>query len=172
MSRLVIGLGSARWADDGVGPAVAAEVDRMRLPDVHVVVEPDALGLIPRWDHADVVVVVDAVATGGVPGALTVHEVVGDGAAGTSTGAWASTWSRPAGPQPCGLAAAVELARALHRLPRRLALVGIEAGSFDDGSAMSPPVSAAVPRAAAVAAALVSLGLDRAPVGAAPAVVG
>jgi hydrogenase maturation protease len=47
---------------------------------------------------------------------------------------------------------AVELARALDRLPRRLWIVGVEAVGFEHGAGLSPPVAAAVP--AAVAAVL------------------
>lgn len=169
MSRLVIGLGTAGWGDDGVGPAVAQEIARLRLPDVHVVVEPDVLGLIPLWDHAESVVVVDAVAAGAPAGTLSVHEVLRDTADASAAG-WRSTWSHPAGPQPCGLAAAVELARAVHRLPRRLALVGVEADAFEAGAPLSPDVAAAVPRAARVVAALVAMeeaGREPAPVRAA-----
>ena len=43
-----------------------------------------------------------------------------------------------------GLAEAVELARALRRLPQRLVLVGVEAVGFDYGAPLSPEVAAAV----------------------------
>jgi hydrogenase maturation protease len=43
-----------------------------------------------------------------------------------------------------GLADAVELARALGRLPERLVVVGIEGRSFDAGEGLSPDVEAAV----------------------------
>jgi hydrogenase maturation protease len=48
-----------------------------------------------------------------------------------------------------GLAAAVELARALRRLPPRLVVVGVEASTFEYGAPLTAPVAAAVPAAVA-----------------------
>jgi hydrogenase maturation protease len=45
-----------------------------------------------------------------------------------------------------GLADAVELGRALGRLPERLVLAGIEGRRFDAGVGLSPEVEASVPR--------------------------
>jgi hydrogenase maturation protease len=42
----------------------------------------------------------------------------------------------------------LELARSLDRLPRRLVVVGVEAGQFDHGAPLSEAVKAAVPSAA------------------------
>jgi hydrogenase maturation protease len=56
--------------------------------------------------------------------------------------AWTGTGR--GGTHAFGLAAAVELSRALNRLPRRLVLVGIEAGGLEHGEPLSAPVSAAV----------------------------
>ena len=43
-----------------------------------------------------------------------------------------------------GVAEAIELGRALGRLPRRLLVFGIEGGSFDAGAGLSPEVERAV----------------------------
>ena len=43
-----------------------------------------------------------------------------------------------------GVAEAVELARALGRLPARTVVYGIEGASFDTGAALSPEAAAAV----------------------------
>jgi hydrogenase maturation protease len=53
----------------------------------------------------------------------------------------------PAGTHGFGLAGAIELARALDRLPPRFVVVGIEAQGFDHGAPLSAPVLAAIPRA-------------------------
>ncbi len=52
------------------------------------------------------------------------------------------------GTHALGLAAAVELSRALGRLPQRLFVVGIEVDGMAAGSELSPEVRAAVQRAA------------------------
>lgn len=48
-----------------------------------------------------------------------------------------------------GLGAAIELARALDRLPGRLVNLAVEGTDFDLGLGLSPPVAAALPELAA-----------------------
>ena len=55
---------------------------------------------------------------------------------------------RSGGTHAFGLGAAVELARALHRLPDRLVVIGVEADTFEYGAPLSGPVAAAVQPAA------------------------
>jgi len=145
---LVVGLGSPDRGDDAVGPAVARRVARLRLPGIQVVEREDPTSLIDLWDGRDVAVVVDAVCSDGVPGTLVIMES-GVGGAPLPQDAWTRTGR--VGTHAFGLAAAVELSRALHRLPRRLVLVGIEAGGLDHGEPLSVPVSAAVAPAVATA---------------------
>jgi hydrogenase maturation protease len=81
------------------------------------------------------VVVVDAVRTGRPTGAVSVVDVATDPlpahpGAGGSHG--------------FGVAEAVELSRVLGRLPRRLVVVGVEAGTFGQGAALSREVERAV----------------------------
>ena len=63
----------------------------------------------------------------------------------------ASAWAAVGrgGSHAFGLGAVVELARALHRLPPRLVVIGVEAASFEYGAPLSAPVAAAVHVAAA-----------------------
>lgn len=139
MSALVVGLGSPDRGDDAVGPVVAAEVARRGRTDLRVVVHEDPTCLVELWGAEDTVVVVDAVRSGAAPG--TVHVL--DATSGTlADRAWTRTGR--GGTHAFGLAAAVELARALHRLPRRLLLVGVEATSFEHGAPLSTPVARAV----------------------------
>ena len=153
MTRLVIGRGSPDRGDDAVGRVGAAAVqdalvetgvDERGVPGVRVLTHEDPTGLLDLWADADLVVVVDAVRSGATPGTLVVLE------AGPQSGALADrAWARTGrgGTHAFGLAAAVELARALHRLPGRLVLVGVEGEGFDHGEALSAPVVAAVPGA-------------------------
>ncbi len=129
-TRLVIGLGSPDRGDDAVGPVVARRVARLGLDDVAVLEHEDPTGLIDLWVGADVVVV-------GEPGGLVVIETGAD-AEPRADLAWARTGR--GGTHAFGLAAAVELGRALHRLPTRLVLVGVEAATFEHGAPLSPAV--------------------------------
>ena len=140
MTALVIGLGNTERGDDAVGRQVARLVSAQR-PDVGVVELDDPSEALDAWEAADIVVVTDAMTSDGEPGDI---RVVDAGARTLQAGTWAS-----GGTHAFGLAAAVELARALGRLPRRLLLVGVEAKHFDHGTAMSDDVAAAVPAAAA-----------------------
>lgn len=143
---LVVGLGSPDRGDDAVGSEVARAIATRGLPGVRVLEHEDPTGLLDLWADHDLVVVVDAVRSGGPPGA--VHQLeTGDGAPTMSPRAWSATGR--GGTHAFGLATAVELARALHRLPARLVIVGVEAASFDYGAPLSGPVADAVGPAAA-----------------------
>lgn len=132
MSALVVGIGNLSRGDDGVGPLVAARVARLDLPDVEVVVHDEPLALLEHLaTHEDVVVVDAATVRRGRPG--TVH-VVQVGSTPLPLGSAAS------GSHGLGVAEAIELARALCRLPKRLTLVGVEAQVFDVGAAMTDRV--------------------------------
>jgi len=138
---LVVGLGNPDRGDDAVGHTVARRVAALRLPGIQVLEREDPTSLVDLWDGRDLAVVVDAVCSNGVPGTLVIMESGVGGAPLTD-----DTWTRTGrgGTHAFGLAAAVELARALHRLPRRLVLIGIEAGGLDHGEPLSAPVGAAV----------------------------
>jgi hydrogenase maturation protease len=146
---LVVGLGSAQRGDDSVGPEVVRAVDGLGLADVDLLVHEDPTDLVELWSSYDSVVVVDAVCSGAPPGRVCVLET-GAGLDPLPEGAWRRTGR--GGTHAFGLAAAVELARALHRLPALVTVVGVEAQSFDHGTALSPAVEAAVPAATDVVA--------------------
>lgn len=151
--RVVIGLGSPDRGDDAVGPEVARRVADLHLPGVTVVEHEDPTGLIDLWDTADLAVVVDAVRSGSAPGSLLVVESGAD-AGPLADRAWARTGR--GGTHAFGLAAAVELGRALHRLPRRLVLVGVEATQFEHGTVLGAPVAAALDAVVATVVGLVA----------------
>ncbi|GAA2145272.1 hydrogenase maturation protease [Nocardioides koreensis] len=132
MSALVVGIGNRSRGDDGVGPLVAARVAELGLPGVEVVTYDEPLALVEHLAGHDDVVVVDAARSrGGRPGAVRVVRV---GAAPLPRDAAAL------GSHGLGVADAVELARALGRLPRRLTLVGVEALVIELGAPLSEPV--------------------------------
>ena len=152
MPALVIGLGNPDRGDDAVGVEVARRVAVDR-PHVRVLELDDPSEALDAWAATDTVIVADAVSSGGHPGDIHVVDAV---ARTLPAGSWAA-----GGTHALGLAAVVELGRALGRLPRRLVLVGVEAGRFDHGAPMSGAVAAAVPGAAlAVLAAIDDLGRE------------
>ena len=136
MRRVVIGVGNAYRGDDAVGLAVAQQVRGSTPADVVVrECEQEPTRLVDAWEGADVAVVVDACAGGAVPG--SVHRFdVGDRPL-PARGFRSSTHA-------FGVGDAVELARALGRLPGRLVVYGVEGEDFASGAGLSPPVAAAV----------------------------
>jgi hydrogenase maturation protease len=130
---MVIGVGS-RWAgDDAAGLAVARRVGGCELGG-------DPASLLDAWAGADHVVVVDAAASGAPPGTIRHFD--------------ARAGRLPARLMRCsthalGVAEAIELARALGRLPARLEVYAIEGARFTAGAGLSPAVEQAVGKLAA-----------------------
>ena len=152
MSALVVGLGNRDRGDDAVGPVVAS---RCAAAGVRVVELQDPVRLLEEWDGAELVVVVDAVRSGRPGGELQVLELDRLPAADLTAAG---------GTHALGLAAVVELARVLDRLPPRLVVVVVEAVGFGFGEPLSAPVAAAVePAAAVVRATLTAAGPLRPP---------
>lgn len=131
---LVIGVGNADYGDDGAGIEVVRALAVEGVPCR--VFEGDGLGLIEAWDGLTYVVVVDAAAGGPEPGTFARHDAI-------------------AGPLPrharhggdiahgIGLAQAIELARALGRLPPVLVVYAVGASSFVLGEGPAAPVARA-----------------------------
>jgi hydrogenase maturation protease len=132
----VIGVGNAYRGDDAVGLAVAERI-RTRLPEGVEVVEceQEPTRLLDAWDGADVALVVDAAASGTTAG--TVHRFDASAVPLPAQTFRSSTHA-------FGVGDAVELARTLDRLPRRVVVYGIEGASFAAGAPLSEPVEAAV----------------------------
>lgn len=132
----MIGIGNAWQGDDAAGLA-AAKLLRERAPgDVEVrELEGEPVSLVDAWEGADDVFVVDAVSSGSPPG--MVHRI------DASIGPLPATLSA-ASTHTLGVGEAIELARALGRLPRRVILYGIEAESIAAGEELTPAVAQAV----------------------------
>jgi hydrogenase maturation protease len=102
--------------------------------------EQEPTRLIDVWQDAETALVVDAVRSGAAPG--TLHRF--------------DTSERPlperlfrSSTHSFGVGEAVELARALGRLPRTVIVYGIEGAAFEAGEGLSSEVALAVERAAA-----------------------
>ena len=137
MTTIVIGVGNRDRGDDAVGPLVC---DRLRArlgggARVRTFVcEGSILDLALHWEHDDHVIIVDAMQPGTEPGRI-------------------ATWDATSDPLPTpgalstheiDVAVAVELARAIGRMPAQLALIGIEAGQTDWRSPPGAGVDAAI----------------------------
>ncbi len=132
----VIGIGNPLRGDDAAGLLVARRVRDLAAPGVEVVeLEGEPGRLIDAWEEAALVVVVDAVRSGGEEGSV----VRFDATAGPLPAAVGASSTHA-----LGLGDAVEIARALGRLPARLVVYGIEGARFEPGAGLSPAVAAAV----------------------------
>ena len=132
---VVAGTGNPWRRDDGAGREVVRRLRSHALPGVRLMeLDGQADELIEAWQGADLALVVDAVSSGAAPG--TIHRL--DGAEPLPTALFTRST------HGFGVAQAVELARNLGRLPRRLIIYGIEGGDFAAGEGLSPEVAAAV----------------------------
>jgi hydrogenase maturation protease len=133
---ILIGVGNAWRGDDGAGLAVARRVRDLSPAGVEVrEVEGDATALVEAWSGAARVVVVDAAESGAPPGTVRRFDAASQPL--PVRGLRSSTHA-------FGVADAVELARALGRLPQRLDVYAIEGASFAAGERLSPAVERAV----------------------------
>jgi len=133
----VIGVGNDLRGDDAAGLCVArALVDLANVRELH----GEPVGLIDAWDGFERAILVDAIQSGAEPG--TVLRFAADEAPLPPELHRSST-------HLLGVAEAVELARALGKLPPLTVLYGIEGASFDTGAPLSPEVEAAVGEVAA-----------------------
>ncbi len=132
----VIGVGNEYRRDDGVGPAVVAELEKCSPPGVSLTIaDGEPSQLLDAWSEVPVAVVVDAVlCEPSTPG--RVHRTTVD-ALPAATGT-ASTHA-------VGIPDAIRLAEALHRAPGRLVVYAVEAADLGFGVGLSPAVAAAVP---------------------------
>lgn len=135
---VVVGVGNPMRGDDGIGPAAIGLLRQPGLAaDVELmVIDGEATRLVEAWQGRHVAVVVDATILGSVPGSIHRVEVGVDQLPG---------WSPGASSHSTGLADAVELGRALDRLPQRLIIFGIEPANVALGAGLSKPVEAALP---------------------------
>jgi hydrogenase maturation protease len=131
---VVIGIGSSTRGDDAAGLLAARRLDAFEH-------EGDPLGLLDVWRDAAAVVVIDAVRSGAEAG--TVHRF------DASRGPLPAPLRGSSSTHALGLAEAIELGRALDRLPERVIVYGIEGERFEAGAALTPAVAAAVEAVAA-----------------------
>ncbi len=136
-AAVVVGIGNEGRGDDGAGPAAARRVAEAALPQLRVIqLGIDAAGLLDILTSARDVMVLDAMRSGRSPGTIAEYDAAREPLPRES---FALTSSHA-----LGVAEAIEIARALGRLPARLVVVGIEAGEAAAGSPLSGAVARAV----------------------------
>jgi hydrogenase maturation protease len=146
---LVIGVGNRYRRDDGAGLAAAA---RLAEAAGARVVLCDGIGdgtaLLDIWQNSETVILIDAVRSGAPAGTIHRRDAGGaDGSGGIGAMPDAGAGAAFRGPQSThglGVAEAIALGRLLHRLPRRLVILGVEGARFDAGEELSPAVGRAV----------------------------
>lgn len=135
---VVIGIGNPYRRDDGIGPAVAAAVDALLLPDVRVLnCAGEMTQILDAWAGAGTAVVIDA-AVGGTPGRVrrcALDEFVE---------------ATPFSSHELSLAKTYELARALDRAPDSVVVVTVDVADTGHGEGLTSVVAAALPEAVAV----------------------
>ncbi|MGH2935000.1 MAG: hydrogenase maturation protease [Gaiellaceae bacterium] len=138
---VVIGVGNELRGDDAVGLVVARLLEHKVPAGVRVTCcEGEPVSLLAAWDGHDHAVVVDATQSGAEPGTIR-RLAAHDGPLPPALGG-SST-------HLLGLADAVELARALGRLPAPTIVYGIEGEAFATGTGLSDVVAAAANRVVA-----------------------
>ena len=132
---LVIGIGNRYRGDDAFGILVAQELAREALPNVSCLLhDGEPAGLMECWQEAERVILIDAVSSGATPGDVfrfdLARQAVPEEFNLYSTHAF-------------GVPQAVELARALGKLPSKIDFIGVEGENFDSGETLSPPLEMA-----------------------------
>jgi hydrogenase maturation protease len=135
---VVIGVGNDYRSDDGVGWAVALQIEKLGIPGVLVSLsDGEPTSVVDIWAGMDLAVVIDAVRCEPlVPGRVRRSDI--DLLQHTGTVSSSHT---------LGIQDALPLGRALGRVPGRIVVIAVDAASLDLGVGLSEPVAAAVPHA-------------------------
>ena len=130
---LIIGIGNPYRGDDAFGCMIVRDL-LQQLPKSMSCIEHDGepAGLIESWQGQKNVILIDAVSSGNTPGHVfqfdLSQEALPEDFNLYSTHAF-------------GVPQAVELARALHKLPETLWFIGVEGENFAAGEVLSPVVA-------------------------------
>lgn len=132
-AMLVLGLGNPLMGDDGLGLAALERLERdWRLPPEVQSVDGGTLGLalLPLFEVADEVVILDAIDTGGRPGELVVLER-------EALPRWLAQGTSV---HEDGLAQVLALSELRATLPARLAAIGLQPGRVALGAGLSDEI--------------------------------
>lgn len=136
----IIGIGNETRCDDGAGLWVARRLSATNLPQAQIELQSgDPAALITSWAATDNVILIDAVSSGTGPFCGKIYRFSDSGPPVPDCFLSPST-------HRLGLSSALDLARALNRLPRRFIVYGIEGICFDFGCELTPKVKMAAAR--------------------------
>jgi hydrogenase maturation protease len=131
---IIIGIGNPDRGDDAAGRLVAQLLSK-KLPAITVVeLDGEVTSLLSHLETASAAWLIDACQSGAPAGTIRRFD-----AAATALPKNLGDLSSHA----LGLAEAIELARALRRLPTRCTVYAIEGASFEHGAPVSPAVAKA-----------------------------
>ena len=131
----MIGVGNPYRGDDGVGTYIAGKLAAFDLPGVTVETQNgEGATLIDSWQSFDRVYLIDAVAPHGSPGQI--HRIEAHEEPITIRLSHTSSHG-------FGVLDAIELSRALEKLPEELIVYGVEGVCFDEGAELSEEIEAA-----------------------------
>lgn len=132
MKTLYIGIGNRFRRDDGAALVLADRLRALMFPGLTVIeATDDVIRLVDLWGQYDNVIVADAVVTGEEPGTLHRRSPL--------ECPLPRHWFRVSSHQ-LGAVEAIELGRAMNRLPPRMTFIGIEAADFGEGEGLTPEV--------------------------------
>jgi hydrogenase maturation protease len=132
---VVIGVGNSYRGDDGVGKYIAGKLATFNLTGVTVETQSgEGAALIDCWQFRDRVYLIDAVAPHGSPGQI--HRLEAHKEPITTRLSHRSSHG-------FGVLDAIELSRALEKLPEELIVYGVEGICFDEGAELSEEIEAA-----------------------------
>jgi hydrogenase maturation protease len=136
MKTLFIAVGHRYRHDDGVALELAARLRAQNIPGLAIAeASDDMIRLVDLWSDYDTVVICDAVYAGEAPGTIYRRDPV----ACRLPRHWFAVSSHQ-----LGVPEAIELGRAMKRLPSRLLFIGIEARDFSHGEGLTPEVERAL----------------------------
>ncbi len=136
-STLVLGLGNEYRSDDAIGLLAARRLRECIVADVTILESSgdQAANLFEAWKGFERVFLIDAMASGAPTG--TIHRFEAHHKAIPSKFFHFSSHA-------FGVGDAIEMARTLRMLPRKLIVYGIEGERYDAGIAVSPRVADAM----------------------------
>jgi len=135
--RLIIGCGNRQRGDDAAGILATERLRALGIEALGIQIKicsGEASELMGLWSGADDVIVIDAVVTGSAPGVVHLWDAERPLRYGKA----------PGSTHGLGVAEALELARALERLPAEMRIYGIEGRQFEIGSEVSEEVERGV----------------------------
>ena len=134
---LVLGIGNLVMSDDGVGVKVVQRIQRdYTLPDHVEIIDGGTLGLdlLPMLEQIERLIVVDAIETGKEPGTcirLTGEELP-------------IALETKVSPHQMGLKDLLAVARLMGHFPNEMVLIGVQPGSIEMDTELTPEVEAKV----------------------------